>query len=408
MCLGKKLHSFEYFLHAEVAVFFLRTLQIKGMRFSLSLLLCVFVAAQHLKADAESQSDPRLRLAKALFRRAREINETTQDSGRDDSKDNENELSEGERQRAQEQDTSEDIFVGSGNHEFESQGKSENSDSQGEETSGDDEETSRNEAEEEDNSTSGDGDEGDDDADDDESEKSDDDDEDEKEKGDNDDDDSSIERDTSETTEEASTEDTDSSASGFMESENASQRSDDTSGSGSGSAELADGIRQDSDQSGSAGSGLQQLVEEGSSQDESSGAEVATKKDHTSKKSDIVATPSGDDVDGNESGSADVIRKGIESLSRLLKPVASGYDFELYSGNAAKSENADEAQGESEKGENDDSQVTHIKQCKRVCEEPMTYDQCAVPRCNLKMGTIKDLCIYLCKHQTPVCRQQCE
>ena len=382
--------------------------ELLGMRFSLPLLLCVFVAAQHLKADAESQSDPRLRLAKALFRRAREINETTQDSGRDDSKENENELSEGERQRAEEQDTSEDIFVGSGNHEFESQGKSENSDSQGEETSGDDEETSRNDAEEEDNSTSGDGDEGDDDADDDETEKSDDDDEDEKEKGDNDDDDSSIERDTSETTEEASTEDTDSSASGFMESENASQRSDDTSGSGSGSAELADGIRQDSDQSGSAESGLQQLVQEGSSQDESSGAGVATKKDHTSKKSDIVATPSGNDDDGNESGSADVIRKGIESLSRLLKPVASGYDFELYSGNAAKSENADEAQGESEKGENDDSQVTHIKQCKRVCEEPMTYDQCAVPRCNLKMGTIKDLCIYLCKHQTPVCRQQCE
>lgn len=37
--MGKKLHSFEYFLHAEVAVFFLRTLQIKGKltnsRFSL-------------------------------------------------------------------------------------------------------------------------------------------------------------------------------------------------------------------------------------------------------------------------------------------------------------------------------------------------------------------------------------
>ena len=378
--------------------------ELLGMRFSFPLLLCVFVAAQHLKADAESQSDPRLRLAKALFRRAREINETTQDSGRDDSKDNENELSESERQRAQEQDTSEDIFVGSGNHEFESQGKSENSDSQGEETSGDGE-TSSNDAEEEDNSTSGDGDEGDDDADD-EMEKSDD--EDETEKSDNEEDDSSIERDTSETTEEASTEDTDSSAAGYMESEKASQRSDDTSGSGSGSAELADGIRQDSDESGSAGSGLQQLVQEGSSQDESSGGELATKEDHSSKKSDIVATPSGDSDDGNESGSADVIRKGIESLSRLLKPVASGYDFELYSGNAAKSENGSEAEGESEKGQNDDSQVTHIKQCKRVCEEPMTYDQCAVPRCNLKMGTIKDLCIYLCKHQTPVCRQECE
>ena len=365
------------------------------MRFSLPLLLCVFVAVQQLKADAKSQSDPRARLAKALFRRAREINETTQHSGRDDLKDNQSELSEDEKQQAQEVDTAEDIFVGSGNHAFESQGKSDNSDSQGEETSGD-QETSSNDAEEEDSSTSGDGDEGDDD------------DDDEKEKSDDDDDDSSIESDNSETIEEASAEDMDSSASGFMESELASKRSDDTSGSGSGSAELADSLSQESDQSGSAASGLQQLVQEGSSQEEFSGSEVETKEDNSSKKSDILATPSGDSADGNESGSAEVIRKGIESLSRLLTPVASGYDFELYSGNAAKSENGSEAEGETEKGESDDSRVTHIKQCKRVCEEPMTYDQCAVPRCDFKMGTIKDLCIYLCKHQTPVCRQECE
>ncbi|XP_068687927.1 uncharacterized protein [Montipora foliosa] len=356
-----------------------------GMRLCLPLLLCVIVAAQHLKADAKHRLDLRLRLGKALFRRAREINETAQvnDDKREDS---EGDLTEQERERAQEVDTAEDIFVGSGNHVFESQGKSDASDSKGEETSGDEDIASDDEAEDDRSSTSGDGDEGDED------------DDDEKENSD-DDDDNSIQR-NSETTEEASSEGVDSSGSALMENESASRRSHDTSGSGSGNEDQADSESQESDQSESVESST-----EGSSQDTSSGSGKDT---NVFKKSEIEATSSGESEDDDESGSAEIIRKGIESLSKLLKPVASGYEFELFSGKAPKNDKESEAEGESEKGERNDSEVTHVKQCKRVCEDPMTYNECAVPRCDYKMGTIKDLCIFLCKHQTPVCRQECE
>lgn len=364
-----------------------------GMHLGLPLLLCVFVAAQHFKADAQQRLDLRLRLGKALFRRAREINETAEvnDDKREDS---EGDLTEQERERAQEVDTAEDIFVGSGNHVFESQGKSDASDSKGEDTSGDEDIASDDEAEDDRGSTSGDGDEGDED-DDDEKEKSNDDD---------DDDDNSIQR-NSETTEEASSEGVDSSGSALMENESGSRRSHDTSGSGSGNEDQADSKSQESDQSESVESSTPELRTEGSSQDTSSGSGKDT---NVFKKSDIEATSSGESEDEDESGSAEIIRKGIESLSKLLTPVASGYEFELFSGKAPKNDKESEAEGESEKGERNDSEVTHVKQCKRVCEDPMTYNECAVPRCDYKMGTIKDLCIYLCKHQTPVCRQECE
>ena len=148
--------------------------------------------------------------------------------------------------------------------------------------------------------------------------------------------------------------------------------------------------------------------------DEASGVAVQSSENNveeTASRKSEIATVSGESEDeDDDSGSAEVIKKGIESLSRLLTPVASGYEFELYSGSAAKhdKEQESQAEGESEKGESSDAEEVHVKQCKRVCEDPMTYEQCAVPRCDYKMGTIKDLCIYLCKHQTPVCRQECE
>lgn len=355
------------------------------MRLSLPFLLCVFVAALHFNADAERFSDARYQLGKALLRRAREINATGQSNG-DELEDNESDMSEEERERVQQIDAAEDIFVGSGNHLYENQGRSENSDSKGEENSGD-EDIEADETEEVDSPTSGDGNEGNDD-------------DDEEEKSEDDDDDSTEKKNDKETTE-----DDDSSGSGLIENENAARRSMDASGSGSGSEEQDD----DNDQSGSGESTIQELAPANTSQDEASGAAKETEED-ASKKSEIEEAPSGDSDDEEDSGSAEVIRKGIESLSRLLTPVASGYDFELFSGNAPKNdqEKESEAEGESEKGDNDATEETHVKQCKRVCEDPMTYEQCAVPRCDYKMGTIKDLCIYLCKHQTPVCRQECE
>lgn len=356
---------------------------------SLPFLLCAIIASLHYSTEADRFSNSRYQLGKALLRRAREINETK--SNADELED---EMTEEERERVMQTDAAEDIFVGSGNHVYESQGRAETSGSKREGTS-DDEESESEEAEEDENSpTSGDSNDGErsenDESDDDDDEKSDDDD---------DDDDDATET----QKEQETTEDEDTSGSGLIENENAARRSSDTSGSGSGSEQQDD----ETDQSGSGGSTIEELAPAAVSQGETSGAE-----EPASRKSEIE-TASGDsevEDEDEESGSAEIIKKGIESLSRLLTPVASGYDFELYSGNAAKNDKEEqtEAEGESEKGFSSNTEEVHVKKCKRVCEDPMSYEQCAVPRCDYKMGTIKDLCIYLCKHQTPVCRQQCE
>ena len=354
-----------------------------GMRSSLPLLLSVFVAALYYHAGANRFNTARYQLGKALLRRAREINDT-QSNGDEALEPASNDMSEEERERVQQIDATEDIFVGSGSHVYESQGKSENSDSRGEETSGNDEA----EAEQTDSSpTSGDGNEGEED--DDEEEKSDDDEDDVTEKK----------------SEKESVEDEDSSGSGLIENENAARRSMDESSSGSGIEQQDD----DNDQSESEESTIQETEPSSGSREEASGAQQEMNDVVASKKSEIEDASSGDNEDeSEESGSAEVIRKGIESLSRLLTPVASGYDFELYSGNAPKDDKEKETEAEGESEESNDEQEIHVKKCKRVCKDPMTYEQCAVPRCGYKMGTIKDLCIYLCKHQTPVCSEECE
>lgn len=355
---------------------------------SLPFLLCVTIASLHCSTEAKRFSNSRYLLGKALLRRAREINETKSNGNV-----LEDEMSEEEREKVLQTDALEDIFVGSGNHVYESQGKSETSGSRREETSASDESEAEEAEEDNGNPTSGDSNAG---------ERSEDDesDEDEDEKSEDDDDDDGTETKKDQESQE-STNDEDTSGSELIESENAARRSLDISGSGSGSEQQNDAT----EQSGSGESTIEEVAPAAASQVEASGTE-----EKAAKKSEIE-TASGDSQDEDEeSGSADAIKKGIESLSRLLTPVASGYDFELYSGNTANDdkEGETEADGESEKGVSSDTEEVHVKQCKRVCEDPMTYEQCAVPRCDYKMGTIKDLCIYLCKHQTPVCRQQCE
>ena len=358
------------------------------MRLSLPFLLCVTLASLQYSTEAERFSNSRYLLGKALLRRAREINET---------KNNgdvlEDEMSEEEREKVLQTDASEDIFVGSGNHVYESQGKSETSGSRREETSASDE-SEVEEAEKNDSSpTSGDSNAG-------EGSENDESDEDEDEKSEDDDDNDETETKKDKESQE-STKEEDASGSGLTESENAASRSSDISGSGSGSEQQSDAI----EESGSGQSTIEAVAPAAASQVEASGTE-----ENAAKKSEIETASGYSQDEDEESGSADVIKKGIESLSRLLTPVASGYDFELYSGNTAKNDKEEEteAEGESEKGISSDTEEVHVKKCKRVCEDPMTYEQCAEPRCDYKMGTIKDLCIYLCKHQTPVCRQQCE
>ena len=47
-------------------------------------------------------------------------------------------------------------------------------------------------------------------------------------------------------------------------------------------------------------------------------------------------------------------------------------------------------------------------QCRKRCKTPLTFHQCAFPRCSQKLGTIKDLCFFLCKHQKTKCERVCE
>ena len=46
--------------------------------------------------------------------------------------------------------------------------------------------------------------------------------------------------------------------------------------------------------------------------------------------------------------------------------------------------------------------------CRRKCAVPMTYHECAHPRCSQKVGAIKDLCYFLCKHQKERCEDICD
>ena len=46
--------------------------------------------------------------------------------------------------------------------------------------------------------------------------------------------------------------------------------------------------------------------------------------------------------------------------------------------------------------------------CRTVCAPLMDYETCAVPRCDYKVGTIKDLCEYLCHHQKEHCEEVCD
>lgn len=150
---------------------------------------------------------------------------------------------------------------------------------------------------------------------------------------------------------------------------------------------------------------------------------------------DVSSGQTQTDEQQQDDGSAEAIRKGMESLTRLLKPVATGLDFQIYSGSSKpKEEEEDEDDQKSEeqkavlkviaKGEGDKEDEEHedeqhvveqkkeepvkVKKCETVCAIPMTYQQCAVPRCEQKMGTIKDLCYFLCEHQKPHCRQECK
>jgi len=71
----------------------------------------------------------------------------------------------------------------------------------------------------------------------------------------------------------------------------------------------------------------------------------------------------------------------------------------------------DTKRDETDQSDDDDEQAgksSDNKQCRKRCKTPLTFHQCAFPRCTQKLGTIKDLCFFLCKHQKQRCERVCE
>jgi len=68
----------------------------------------------------------------------------------------------------------------------------------------------------------------------------------------------------------------------------------------------------------------------------------------------------------------------------------------------------DDDDDDSGSGDDEDSNDDRKSKCQKRCKTPLTFSQCAFPRCSQKLGTIKDLCFYLCKHQKQRCEQVCD
>ena len=98
--------------------------------------------------------------------------------------------------------------------------------------------------------------------------------------------------------------------------------------------------------------------------------------------------------DGNEASNNDE-QNGRDSVQ------ASGDDDDK---NENSVNNDDDDDDDDDEGKNQAQKVV----CKRRCAPPMTFDQCANPRCAMKHNIVKELCYYLCKHQQVKCRETCE
>jgi len=85
------------------------------------------------------------------------------------------------------------------------------------------------------------------------------------------------------------------------------------------------------------------------------------------------------------------------------------------SGSGADDNNDDQSDDDNQSEDDDsasdnetDKKTANKRQCRKRCQMPLTFHQCAFPRCTQKLGTIKDLCFFLCKHQKEKCERVCD
>lgn len=121
------------------------------------------------------------------------------------------------------------------------------------------------------------------------------------------------------------------------------------------------------------------------------------KSDKTNDMEDEVDDRSENDADEDESsGSGDNKDENMTNDDNTNKN----------NDNNDEDENTDS--DESDDDTKSGSQRSGEQKCHRKCSIPLTFHKCAFPRCSKKMGTIKDLCFYLCKHQKEKCEDVCE
>ena len=87
-----------------------------------------------------------------------------------------------------------------------------------------------------------------------------------------------------------------------------------------------------------------------------------------------------------------------------------GHDDDDDEGSGAKgsAEYEDSNGDDDDDDDNDDKGKEKKVLCKRRCAPPMTFDECANPRCAMKHTIVKELCYYLCKNQQIKCKETCE
>lgn len=156
---------------------------------------------------------------------------------------------------------------------------------------------------------------------------------------------------------------------------------------------------EDADQERQPNSDYQELNDENSSPDDNGkwSKEDDGKSEHTAANDN--------DGDSDKDSKSDFFNKKSEVFD--VSDKKSGHKKSEVDNRELYFSSRDDGSGENQ-GARENSAEDQKVSCRTVCTAPMDYETCAVPRCDYKVGTIKDLCKYLCHHQKNHCEEVCD
>lgn len=133
-----------------------------------------------------------------------------------------------------------------------------------------------------------------------------------------------------------------------------------------------------------------------------------------SKKHDILKDNTDDDKSGKHDDTEDEVDEQSENDAEGEEESGSGENEDDSSKIDDQTDNGNDDRGDENADKDEDNNDENGNQrsgkltCRKKCTIPLTFHKCAFPRCSMKMGSIKDLCFYLCKHQKEKCEDVCE